>query len=93
MPNIQQEFRSLQLEIRAEDDNTKHYLEARIFEATRLRRYVNEDEGLQETIVYTIIERCQGMYVQSQTMLRGALLGESQVSTRPASYRLASQKV
>ncbi len=63
VPNIQQEFGSLQLEIRAKDDDIKHYLAARIFKATRLRCYVNEDEGLQETIVDTIIDRCQGMYV------------------------------
>lgn len=63
VPNIQQEFGSLQLEIRASDDDIKHYLAARIFKAARLRRHVNEDKELQEKIVDTIGERCQGMYV------------------------------
>ena len=67
VPNIQREFQeiegSLQLEIRAREEDIKCYLKARISQVTRLKRHIGEDRELQKTILDTIVETCQGMYV------------------------------
>jgi hypothetical protein len=62
------------LEIRASEEDIRKYLKARISKAARLRRHVKADAKLEETIINTIVENSQGMYVQSDMMLLPALL-------------------
>ena len=51
------------LEIRASDANIRKYLETRIPKESRLARDISKNAALQESIVRTIIDKAEGMYV------------------------------
>ena len=67
VPTIQRQFQeidgSLQLEILASEEDIRDYLKMRISRETRLQGHVREDQELQKSILDTIVESCQGMYV------------------------------
>lgn len=49
------------LEIRANDDDLRTYLQVRIEERALLRSHIKEDPSLKDTIINTIIEKANGM--------------------------------
>ena len=51
------------LEIRASDADIRKYLETRIPKESRLARHISNNAALQESIVSTIIDKAEGMYV------------------------------
>jgi Cdc6-like AAA superfamily ATPase len=64
LPKIVQEFcDSMQLEIRASDEDMKRYLDAQMF---RLSSCVRAKPGLQEIIRHDIINAANGMYVSKR---------------------------
>jgi len=64
VPNIESELNQpRRLEIRASDMDVRTYLEDRIERESRLKRLVQEDPSLRNTIIDTIVEKVQGMSV------------------------------
>ncbi|KAF2673257.1 hypothetical protein BT63DRAFT_466811 [Microthyrium microscopicum] len=56
----------LRLEIRATDQDIARYLETRMEGSSRLQRIIKEDPQIKESIVTTIVERCEGMFLLAQ---------------------------
>ena len=67
VPSIELEFEhSVRLDIRARDEDITKYLTERIHETTRLKTHVEADPSLLDTIVNTLVENCQGMFLLAQ---------------------------
>lgn len=62
--NVEQEFQNaVRLEIRANDKDLRSYLRSRIEGQPQIKRYIQKDGTLQDTILDTIVEKANGMYV------------------------------
>ena len=62
LPSIQQLFQDAKrLDIRANNDDVRRYIEGRIPHENRLARHVGKDRSLQETIVNKIVANVKGM--------------------------------
>jgi len=62
--DIKREFAEAScLDIRAHDEDVKHYIEARITGEPQILRHIQADPSIQNSIVGTIIQKSNGMYV------------------------------
>jgi len=62
VPDIENIFRAAsRIEIRANDEDVRRYLEAQLQKESRLKRHVDAEPHLREEIVSTIIVKVQGM--------------------------------
>ena len=76
----------MQLEISAREEDIRDYLKMRISKETRLQRHVREDQELQKSILDTIIESCQGMYVSLGHSISPSCTESATVFTRATSH-------
>ena len=64
LPSIEQQFQGVnRLEIQANIDDVRKYIEDRICRERRLGRLVSNDWALQESIVNEVVTKASGMYV------------------------------
>lgn len=75
LPSIESELGQFRrLEIRASDADVRIYLERRIATESRLKRNIQADPALENTILETIVKKVEGMLVFSIAKAQSLLI-------------------